>query len=87
VNTTDLKGNPTGKHLYYRSNSFWQVSATVNRPAVRTNSDYSGMNGFDSRCSAYGIALAVLSEMRFPDAQGKINLEYPEGYTPRKTAK
>jgi len=44
------------------------------------------MNGFDSRCSAYGVALAVLGEIRFPDAEGKISLEYPEGYTPRRKA-
>jgi predicted chitinase len=87
VNTTDLKGNPTGNHVYYRSNSFWQVSASVNRPNVRTRSDYSGLNGFDSRCSAYGVALAVLTEMRFPDAKSKPTNEYPEGYTPRRVSK
>jgi len=78
---------PTGRHVYYRSQAFWHVCAKINLPAVATRTDYSRMNGFDSRCSAYGVALAVLGEIRFPDAEGKLTIEYPEGYTPRKTAK
>ncbi len=42
------------------------------------------LNGFDSRCCAYGVALAVLTEMRLPDAQGRLTLRYPEGYTRRR---
>jgi hypothetical protein len=41
------------------------------------------MNGFDSRCSAYGVILAVLTEMRLPDASGQYTSWYPEGYTVR----
>lgn len=41
-------------------------------------------NGFDSRCCAYGVLIAVLSEYRLPDSKGKLNLEFPEGYTPRR---
>lgn len=75
---------PTGRHVYYRSQAFWHVCAKINLPAVATRTDYSRMNGFDSRCSAYGVALAVLSEMRLPDSEGKLSIEYPEGYTPRR---
>jgi len=46
--------------------------------------DYSGLNGFDSRCCAYGVLIAVLSEYKFPDSKGKLNLEFPEGFTPRR---
>ncbi|MCB5207471.1 hypothetical protein [Methylovorus mays] len=75
---------PTGRHVYYRSQAFWRACAKVNLPAIATRTDYSRMNGFDSRCSAYGVALAVLTEMRLPDAEGKLSIEYPEGYTPRR---
>ena len=77
---------PTGSHVYYRSQAFWRACAKVNRPNVARNTHYEGINGFDSRCSAYGVILAVLTEMRLPDAEGKLSIEYPEGYTPRRGA-
>jgi len=73
-------------YIYYRSQAFWRACPKVNRPKAASNHDYRRMNGFDSRCSAYGVILAVLGEIRFPDAEGKISLEYPEGYTPRRKA-
>ena len=85
VATVDNRGRPQGTQVYYRSQTFWQVSASVNLPAAADRTTYQGLNGFDSRCSAYGVALAVLTEMKFPDAQRQTTLEYPEGYTPRRT--
>jgi hypothetical protein len=46
--------------------------------------NYEGLNGFDSRCCAYGVSLAVLTEYKFPDDKGKLTLNYPEGYKPRR---
>lgn len=51
-----------GTKYYYRSPSFWKASAAVNLPS-RINSLYSSsLNGFDARCCAYGVALAILTE-------------------------
>ena len=83
VATVDAHGNPTGNKIYYRSPTFWKVSASVNLPSAVNHTNYSGINGFDSRCSAYGSALAVLSEMGFPTASGTAS-EYPEDYMPRR---
>jgi hypothetical protein len=66
--------------VYYRSQNFWQVSAAVNLPGRIGNTNYQGLNGFDSRCCAWAVALAVLAEYRFPNAQGNVVFEYPEGY-------
>ena len=84
VATVDSQGRSQGNHIYYRSQAFWQVSASVNLPGAATRTNYEGLNGFDSRCCAYGVAIAVLTEMKFPDARGSVTLEYPEGYTPRR---
>lgn len=73
-----------GFKVYYRSPAFWRASAAVNLPGAIGNAYSSALNGFDSRCCAYGVALAVLTEMRFPDAQGTLQLPYPEGYTVRR---
>jgi hypothetical protein len=72
-----------GNKVYYRSYAFWHASAAVNLPGRIRNMHYAGINGFDSRCCAYGTALAVLTEMRFPDAQGNPNCWFPEGYARR----
>ena len=84
VATVNAAGGSTGEHVYYRSQAFWKVSASVNLPSAINKANYSGINGFDSRCSAYGVALAVLTETRFPNAQNQAVLDYPEGYTPRR---
>lgn len=81
IATVDAQGRSTGSHVYYRSQGFWRVSAAVNLPARINETNYAGLNGFDSRCSAYGVALAALSEQFLPDAQGRTTLLYPEGYT------
>ena len=81
--TVDTHGNATGYKVYYRSPTFWRVSASVNLPSALDRNDYSGINGFESRCCAYGTALATLTEMRFP-GPNDTTLEYPEGYTPRR---
>jgi predicted chitinase len=73
-----------GQKTYYRSQAFWQVSATVNLPNAVNNPNFAGLNGFDSRCCAYGVALAVVAEVLFADAQSNPTLWYPEGYTPRR---
>jgi predicted chitinase len=73
-----------GFKVYYRSPAFWRASAAVNLPGAVSNIYSLALNGFDSRCSAYGVALAVLTEMRFPSAEGCSQLPYPEGYTVRR---
>jgi hypothetical protein len=85
VATVNAAGGSTGEHVYYRSQAFWKVSASVNLPGAVNHINYLGINGFDARCSAYGVALAVLTETRFPNAQGQEVLEYPEGYKPRRS--
>ena len=73
-----------GTKYYYRSPSFWKASAAVNLPG-RINSLYSSsLNGFDARCCAYGVALAILTEDKFPDPSGNLTISFPEGYTHRK---
>lgn len=79
------KGYSQGNRIYYRSQAFWQVSASVNLPGAANRTTDAGLNGFDSRCCAYGVAIAVLTEMKFPDAEGNATLEYPEGYTSRRS--
>lgn len=80
VATVDTRGRNAGNRVYYRSQNFWQVSAAVNLPGRIGNTNYQGLNGFDSRCCAWAVALAVLAEYRFPNAQGNVVFEYPEGY-------
>lgn len=69
-----------GQKIYYRSRSFWQVSAQINLP-TSINTFYSlYLNGFEQRCSVYGYAIAILTEIRFPDQQQNLTVEFPEGY-------
>lgn len=70
--------NGAGQKIYYRSQAFWRTSAAVNLPSMVNQTNYSGLNGFDSRCCAYGRALNILTEMRFPDATGETTLLRPE---------
>ena len=72
-----------GKKSYYRSEAFWRASASVNLPSVIKKTYSSALNGFDSRCCAYGVALALLTEMRFADQDGNHTLWYPLGYRRR----
>lgn len=72
-----------GIKVYYRGLAFWRASAAVNLPARINNTNYRGLNGFDQRCSVYGNCLAILTEMKFPNAQNNLVLEFPEGYTKR----
>ena len=72
-----------GEKIYYRSLAFWRTSASVNLPGATGRTNYHGLNGFDSRCCAYGMALAVLAEVRFPDSHGRPTVEFPEGYERR----
>jgi predicted chitinase len=74
-----------GTKIYYRSQGFWKVSASVNLPGAVAHTNYQGINGFDSRCCAYGVATAVLAERLLPNAQGQNVVSYPEGYTRRAT--
>ena len=78
--------NGQGSRLYYRSGAFWEASAAVNLPASIGSPYNPALNGFDSRCCAYGYAIAVLSEEKFPDTTGALSLEFPEGYVPRRAA-
>ena len=73
-----------GTKVYYRSSAFWHASAKVNLPAVINTLYSSALNGFDQRCSAYGNCLAVLTEMKFPDATNNLTLEFPEDYPRRE---
>ena len=78
-------GTDSGQKIYNRSPAFWKASAAVNLPGAIERTNYSGINGFDSRCCAYGVALAVLSEVKFPDSSGFLVNCYPEGFTPRRS--
>ncbi|MET3496975.1 M23 family metallopeptidase [Variovorax boronicumulans] len=73
-----------GIKAYYRSRAFWRASATVNLPGVVNRINYTGINGFDARCVAYGYALAVLAEIRFPNAAGSAALDFPDANLPRR---
>ena len=77
-------GTNAGAKTYYRSLAFWRASAAVNLPSRVNDTTYRGLNGFDSRCSAYGVAVATLDETLLPDAQGTFTIQYPEGYTKRQ---
>ena len=74
----------SGAKVYYRSQSFWKASAAVNLPGAIGSTTYSGLYGFDSRCCAYGVSVAVLTEFRFHDDKSKLRLDFPEGYKPRR---
>lgn len=65
--------------IYYRSPSFWRVSAAVNYPGGINSLYISTLNGFDARCVAYAYSLAVLSETRFPNGAGIASFTFPEG--------
>jgi hypothetical protein len=73
-----------GFKVYYRSPAFWRASAAVNLPAAVNRLYSPALNGFDARCCAYGVALAVLTEMKLPDEQGRLTQWYPQGYTRRR---
>ncbi|MFC0224908.1 M23 family peptidase, partial [Serratia aquatilis] len=67
-----------GSNIYYRSLAFWQTSAAVNLPGRINEPHYRGLNGFDARCCAYGNAIAILTEMKFPDGNSQYTFEKPE---------
>ncbi|MBE4966265.1 M23 family peptidase [Enterobacter cloacae complex sp. P24RS] len=73
-----------GVKYYYRSPSFWEASAAVNLPGRIGSLYHRSLNGFDSRCCAYGVAIAVLTENKFPNASGSLVVDFPEGYKHRK---
>ncbi|MBI5271096.1 MAG: hypothetical protein HY856_15620 [Burkholderiales bacterium] len=73
-----------GVKVYYRSPAFWRASAAVNLPSVIDRLYSSALNGFDSRCCAYGVAMVVLTDARLPNAQGASTVWFPEGYTPAR---
>lgn len=73
-----------GAKVLYRSAAFWRASAAVNLPGAISRTYSKALNGFDARCCAFGVALAVLTEMPLPDAQKQMKLQFPEGYERRK---
>ncbi len=75
--------NQQGTKIYYRSHAFWEASAAVNLPSAIKNHYSSRLNGFDSRCCAYGYAWAILNEGRLPDSRGALKVDFPEGYVKR----
>ena len=81
--TINAMGNQ-GTKVYYRSEAFWHASAKVNLPARINDLYHPDLNGFDQRCSVYGNCLAILTEMKFPDATNNLTLEFPEGYERRE---
>ncbi|WP_347116108.1 M23 family metallopeptidase [Leclercia sp. S52] len=68
----------SGIKIYYRSPAFWRASAAVNLPNQVSNTEYQGLNGFDTRCCVYGSAIAVLTEQKFPDSHNNPVNEKPE---------
>lgn len=73
---------PVGK-IYYHSMNFRDTSAVVNLPSA-VGQPNRPFNGYIARCVAYGQALAVLAEVKFPDASGVPSLGFPEGRNPRR---
>ncbi|ORF43971.1 hypothetical protein B5800_13125, partial [Gilliamella apicola] len=73
-----------GTKVYYRSSAFWHATAKVNLPAKIKDLYDRKLNGWDQRCSVYGNCLAVLTEMKFPDATNNLTLEFPESYERRE---
>ncbi|WP_233425623.1 hypothetical protein [Paraburkholderia kururiensis] len=73
---------PVGK-VYYHSMSFRDASAVVNLPSA-VGQPNRPFNGYIARCVAYVQALAVLAEVKFPDASGVYSLGFPEGRAPRR---
>lgn len=73
-----------GAKAYYRSPTFWRASAAINLPGAMNRTNYTGINGFDARCIAYGYALAVLTEAKFEDSTGHVALEFPDTNVPRR---
>lgn len=74
----------SGTKYYYRSPSFWKASAAVNLPGRIGTLYHRSLNGFDSRCCAYGVSIAILTENKLPNASGDLILDFPEGYKHRK---
>lgn len=86
THTLERKAVSTGQgnKMHYRSQAFWRASAAVNLLGAVNNSNYSGINGFDSRCCAYGVCLATLGDlMLFPNAQGQLATIFPESNNKR----
>lgn len=73
-----------GPKVYYRSISFWKASAAINLPSAINTIYSNSLNGFDSRCCAYGYSIATLTEKNFPDHAGQLTLTFPDGYTARR---
>jgi len=73
---------PTAR-IYYHNPSFRDASAAVNLPAA-VGDPAKHFNGYIARCVPYAQALAVLDNLRFPDASGAHNLMFPEGRKPRR---
>lgn len=68
---------------YYRSPSFWKVCCVVNAGSYSPRATQYGASiyGFSERSSAYTSCLMVLTELKFPDGQTK--LEIPKGWKQR----
>lgn len=73
---------PVGK-IYYHSMNFRDASAVVNLPSA-VGQPNRPFNGYIARCVAYAQALAILAEVKFPDASGVPSLGFPEGRIPRR---
>lgn len=71
----------SGTQIYYTSKASNDVASVVNAGSVSKHPETT-VNGFIKRCYAYGYALSVLTEKKFPDSDG-ILLEIPEGYGQR----
>ncbi|MDI2113923.1 M23 family metallopeptidase [Commensalibacter nepenthis] len=71
----------SGTQIYYTSKACKDVASVVNAGSVSQHPENS-VNGFIKRCYAYGYALSVLTEKKFPNSNG-ILLEIPEGYRQR----
>jgi len=72
-----------GTKAYYRSPSFWKVANVVNFGSYSSSRTQYGtsINGFPERCCGYTNCLLVLTELKFPDGQSK--LEIPKGWKQR----
>jgi len=79
----DLEAVLVGTRAYYRSPSFWKVANVVNYGSYSSARTQYGtsINGFPERCCGYTNCLLVLTELKFPDGQNK--LEIPKGWKQR----
>lgn len=65
-------GTNRGSKCYFRSRGFWKTSASVSLPEAINTLYSQQLNGFEARCVAYEVVLAVTGEHLFPSNDGEL---------------